>query len=72
MELEEILTGDIPPPGKPMPSPMLNRRIEEQVAIAGAADGAPRPFLTDTWALESPAWARVNYGSAKRLVIYLC
>jgi Spy/CpxP family protein refolding chaperone len=41
MELGDILTGDMPPPpGRPMPTPMLNQRLEARMAL-GASDGAP-------------------------------
>src|ERR1700691_2362073 len=41
MDLADILTGDMPPPPGSVPSPILNQKVEERVAIAAAPDGAP-------------------------------
>ncbi len=48
MELGEILTGDMPRPGRPSSPLMPNQKLEERVAIAGAPDGAPPLLGTGT------------------------
>jgi len=59
MELGEILTGDMPRPGRPSSPPMPNQKLEERVALAGAPDGAP-PLL----GMGAPGMALAGPGMA--------